>query len=135
MPENSMSDLLFDNPVNLQRLEGICLLAVSLAAWYILNGNWIILIILFLATDLSALGYLANPRIGAMLYNAFHSYPIPSVTLGYGLIFHNNILVFIGLAIFAHIGFDRSLGFGLKYVSGFRDTHLGRIGKEKKSRK
>jgi hypothetical protein len=29
----------------------------------------------------------------------------------------------------AHIGFDRALGYGLKYVAGFASTHLGRIGK------
>ena len=29
----------------------------------------------------------------------------------------------------AHIGFDRALGYGLKYATGFRDTHLGRIGR------
>jgi len=26
--------------------------------------------------------------------------------------------------------FDRMLGYGLKYASGFGDTHLGRIGRE-----
>ncbi|MEF9606012.1 DUF4260 family protein, partial [Paracoccus sp. PXZ] len=30
----------------------------------------------------------------------------------------------------AHVGFDRVLGYGLKLPSGFRDTHLGRIGRE-----
>jgi hypothetical protein len=29
----------------------------------------------------------------------------------------------------AHIGFDRTLGYGLKYPSAFGDTHLGTIGK------
>ena len=29
----------------------------------------------------------------------------------------------------AHIGFDRALGYGLKYDTGFSFTHLGRIGK------
>ena len=28
-----------------------------------------------------------------------------------------------------HIGFDRALGYGLKYANGFGFTHLGRIGK------
>jgi hypothetical protein len=30
----------------------------------------------------------------------------------------------------AHIGFDRMLGYGLKYSSSFNDTHLGRIGRQ-----
>ena len=29
----------------------------------------------------------------------------------------------------AHIGFDRALGYGLKYATGFGFTHPGRIGK------
>ena len=28
----------------------------------------------------------------------------------------------------AHIGLDRALGYGLKYATGFGDTHLGHIG-------
>jgi uncharacterized protein DUF4260 len=28
---------------------------------------------------------------------------------------------------FAHIGMDRMAGYGLKYASGFKDTHLGRV--------
>lgn len=35
----------------------------------------------------------------------------------------------VGALWLAHIGFDRALGFGLKEVSGFQDTHLGRIGR------
>ena len=34
-----------------------------------------------------------------------------------------------GLIWTAHIGFDRALGYGLKYPTGFGDTHLGRIGR------
>lgn len=26
-----------------------------------------------------------------------------------------------------HIGFDRALGYGLKYPTGFKDTHLQRV--------
>ena len=29
----------------------------------------------------------------------------------------------------AHIGFDRALGYGLKYPTSFGETHLGRIGR------
>ena len=31
-------------------------------------------------------------------------------------------------AIAAHVGWDRALGYGLKLPTGFKDTHLGRIG-------
>jgi hypothetical protein len=31
----------------------------------------------------------------------------------------------------AHVGFDRALGYGLKLPTSFRDTHLGRIGRDR----
>ena len=34
-----------------------------------------------------------------------------------------------GLIWCAHIGFDRALGYGLKYSQGFGCTHLGLIGR------
>ena len=34
----------------------------------------------------------------------------------------------VALVWFAHIGMDRAMGYGLKYETDFRDTHLGRIG-------
>ena len=34
----------------------------------------------------------------------------------------------VALVWFAHIGMDRALGYGLKYDTDFKDTHLGRIG-------
>ena len=42
------------------------------------------------------------------------------------------IMLAIALALIwaAHIGFDRLLGYGLKYGAGFGFTHLGRIGRK-----
>jgi hypothetical protein len=34
-----------------------------------------------------------------------------------------------GILWFAHVGFDRALGYGLKYETGFGATHLGFIGR------
>ena len=36
----------------------------------------------------------------------------------------------IAMIWLAHIGFDRALGYGLKYSDGFGFTHLGRIGRD-----
>ncbi|MGQ7476239.1 DUF4260 family protein [Streptococcus suis] len=33
-----------------------------------------------------------------------------------------------GLIWLAHIGWDRAFGYGLKYESGFKHTHLGDLG-------
>ena len=39
------------------------------------------------------------------------------------------LLQALALIWIAHIGLDRALGYGLKYATGFGDTHLGRIGR------
>ena len=33
----------------------------------------------------------------------------------------------------AHIAIDRAVGYGLKYPGSFKDTHLGRMGKDKEA--
>jgi Domain of unknown function (DUF4260) len=75
------------------------------------------------------LAYLAGPRAGAIGYNATHTYlPAPALALA-GVLAGAAAATMAGLIWIAHIGFDRALGFGLKYPSGFADTHLGRIGR------
>ena len=64
-----------------------------------------------------------------MVYNALHSTIGPAMLAGIGLTFDTSILLAMAATWAAHIGFDRILGFGLKYPSGFGDTHLGRIGR------
>ena len=91
------------------------------------EGGAGIFVLLFLAPDLGMLGYLAGPRVGAFVYNLFHTYLGPAVLLVVGLM-TLGAPVYWALIWFAHIGLDRALGFGLKRTSGFQDTHLGRIG-------
>ncbi|MGR9117376.1 MAG: DUF4260 domain-containing protein, partial [Gammaproteobacteria bacterium] len=79
--------------------------------------------------DLSLLSYLLNPKVGAISYNAAHSYVGAIACLGYGLANSDSTFLNAGLIWCAHIGFDRALGFGLKYSKGFGFTHLGRIGR------
>ncbi len=68
--------LLF-TPAVLVRLEGLAVfaLAITLYAWT--GGSWVIFLLLFLAPDLSMLGYLAGPRGGAATYNLVHTYTTP----------------------------------------------------------
>jgi hypothetical protein len=37
------------------------------------------------------------------------------------------VAVLVSLVWAAHIGADRAVGYGLKYPTGFEDTHLGRV--------
>jgi hypothetical protein len=68
------------------RAEGAVLLAGG-AASYRLNGEpWWLFALLLLAPDVSMVGYLAGPRVGAALYNVFHSCPLPAALGLFGLL-------------------------------------------------
>jgi hypothetical protein len=112
----------------LLRIEGLALFGVAMALYHVAGGAWWVVAVLFLAPDLSFAAYLGGPRLGAMAYNALHA-TIGPLLLGLaGLLLPSPIAVSIALIWLAHIGFDRALGYGLKYAAGFGFTHLGRIG-------
>lgn len=85
---------------------------------------WPTFLLLFLAPDLSMLGYLAGPTLGARLYNVVHSYVGPIFLAVWSLRMGADSYVTYAHIWIAHIGFDRMLGFGLKYPTAFGDTHL-----------
>ena len=108
------------------RTEGLALLIGTVWLYFHAGFDWRMFALLFLAPDLSFLGYLAGPRIGALAYNMLHSTD-GAIGLGIaGVALNNPLIIAIALIWLAHIGFDRALGFGLKYATGFHDTHLGR---------
>jgi hypothetical protein len=120
-------------PKALLRLEGLAAMALAALAFARVGGSWPMFAVLFLAPDLSTLGYLAGRRFGAAAYNAAHSYLGPAVVGAFGVALSSPIAVQVALIWVAHVGFDRALGYGLKYPTAFGDTHLGRIGKAKRS--
>ncbi|RPD38213.1 DUF4260 domain-containing protein [Chitinophaga barathri] len=83
-----------------------------------------------LLPDLSMLGYLVNTRTGAYVYNFFHHKGVALLIYFAGTWFQVEPLTFAGIVLFAHSSMDRVFGYGLKLVTGFQDTHLGRIGKK-----
>ena len=116
-------------PALLLRVEALAALA-GLAAWYqTASADWLLFALLFLAPDLSMLGYLAGRRIGAVCYNAAHSYVGPIAVIAAAQV--DTRLLPVGLIWAAHVAFDRTLGYGLKYGTAFGDTHLGLVGKRK----
>ena len=112
----------------LLRLEGLTLFAGMTLLYAVWGGYWWVYAILFLAPDLSFAGYLAGPRAGAIIYNAAHSYMAPMTLMVTGFALASPLVLSIAMIWLAHIGFDRALGYGLKYATGFGFTHLGRIG-------
>ena len=113
----------------LLRLEGLTLFAGMVLLYWIWGGSWWVFVILFLAPDLSFIAYLSDPRTGAIIYNAAHSYMAPVALLTTGFALGEPLVLSIAMIWLAHIGIDRALGYGLKYQAGFGFTHLGRIGK------
>jgi len=111
------------------QLEGLAVLAAAAAAYFILGGNGWIFGLLFFAPDLSFAGYALGSRVGAAVYNAVHSYVLPLALGVAGWLLGVELVWQVGLIFLAHAGFDRSLGYGLKYGSAFAHTHLGVIGR------
>lgn len=109
------------------RLEGLAVLAISVYFYGAQDFSWLFFVLLLLLPDLSMIGYLADARIGAFVYNIFHAYVLPLVLIGIGHAASNQTVLVIGLIWLAHIGMDRMLGYGLKYPTAFRDTHLQRV--------
>jgi hypothetical protein len=112
------------------RFEWMLVAAVATALFALIKGSWALFALLVLAPDLSMLGYLAGPRVGAAAYNLFHILLWPALLALAGLSAGNMLAVEIGLIWLVHISADRALGYGLKLPSGFQDTHLGRIGRK-----
>lgn len=114
-------------PRRLLQLEGLAVAAGSLVLYLDADFGWLLLLVLILAPDLSMLGYLGGPRLGAATYDVVHTYVGP-VALGVvGVVGDYELAVQLALVWLAHIGLDRLLGYGLKYPTGFKDTHLQRV--------
>ncbi|MEO9275970.1 DUF4260 domain-containing protein [Marinomonas sp. 5E14-1] len=112
------------------RLEAVAILILSSITYFQYNPDWRLFALLFLLPDLAILGYLASNKTGAILYNITHSLIGPAVCFGISwLVLKSELGISIGLIWLAHVGFDRTLGYGLKYAIGFKHTHLGIIGK------
>jgi len=115
----------------LLRAEGLFVLLLALVMYSKFDYSWSTFFIFFLVPDLSFFGYLKGDKIGAIAYNTAHSYAGPLVVLLLYILGSSDIFLHTSIIWFAHIGFDRALGYGLKYSRGFSNTHLGLIGKAK----
>ncbi|MFA5952238.1 MAG: DUF4260 domain-containing protein [Hyphomicrobium sp.] len=109
--------------------EGVVATAGSVLAFDTVGGNWWQFALLFLLPDLSMLGYAFNRRIGAAVYNCAHTYLAPTALASLGYLLGHHDLYQVALIWTAHIGFDRVLGYGLKYPEHFGLTHLKSVGR------
>lgn len=109
------------------RLEGLAATALSAAFYARTGASWWLFAGLWLMPDLSMLGYLGGPKMGARIYNAIHSYVTPATLAVTALLLGSPALLPYALIWMNHIGMDRLMGYGLKYPAGFKFTHLGKL--------
>ena len=123
-----MPDRHLTPPRLLLHVEGFALfVAANVGYFAVLEGGWVLYLVLFLAPDLAMLGYLAGPRVGSFCYNALHTLVGPIALAGIAWWTAWPLGLLVALIWVAHIGFDRALGYGLKYPTAFQDTHFQRL--------
>ncbi|MDA2238823.1 MULTISPECIES: DUF4260 domain-containing protein [unclassified Bacillus cereus group] len=107
--------------------EGLVVFIAAIYAYSLYEFSWIIFFLFLLAPDLSMLAYGINNHVRANIYNLFHTYIISILIVIIGAYFKIDIVIMIGLIWTAHIGMDRMFGYGLKYETDFKDTHIQRL--------
>ena len=111
----------------LLRLEGLAILLVSAYLYYVISGNWVVFVILFLLPDLTLLAYLKDNKLGSTVYNLVHNYMTVLAILVIGYLAGNDVVISVGLVLSSHIGLDRLVGYGLKYPNKDKTTHLQKV--------
>ena len=114
---------------NLLKLEEFLLFGLALLLFSQLDYGWGWYALLFLAPDVSMLGYLVSPQVGAWTYNLVHHKGLAVALYILGYLLTVPWLLFAGTLLLGHSSLDRIFGYGLKYPDSFQNTHLGRIGK------
>ena len=112
------------------KLEELAMFLLGIFAFSFLNFHWSTFLLLLFLPDLSMLGYLGGNKIGAFFYNLFHHKGLAVLVYILGVYLDIHSIQLTGIILFSHSAFDRLLGYGLKYESGFKFTHLGEIGRK-----
>jgi hypothetical protein len=114
-------------PRLLLRTEGVAAAMAAMILYVWGDHPWWLLVLLALAPDLAMVAYAAGPRVGAAAYDLVHTYTLPLTLGAVGAVADRDPAVAVALIWVIHIGVDRAIGYGLKYPSGFKDTHLQRV--------
>jgi hypothetical protein len=118
-------------PLALLRLEGALVFILSIVLYERTSASWWLFVALLLVPDLVMFAYLWSARWGAVFYNAAHSYAGPVLLIAFATARSRPEWLPYPFIWVAHIAIDRSLGYGLKYAVGFKQTHLGLLGSRK----
>ncbi|RDC56435.1 DUF4260 family protein [Pedobacter chinensis] len=114
----------------LLKLEEIAMFLFCIFLFSKLNFAWWWFPALLLLPDIGMIGYVVNQKVGAFTYNFTHHRLIATIIAFYAITYGYDGWKLIAIILFAHISFDRMLGYGLKYNDHFQNTHLGTIEKK-----
>jgi len=112
------------------KIEHLALFALGVFTFSQTGVSWWWFIGLFFLPDLSMLGYVVSPKLGAITYNIAHHFATAILIYLLGFLLNEPSLKIAGIILFSHSAFDRIFGYGLKYPDRFENTHLGIIGKK-----
>lgn len=129
MSKSPLVGSVIGGPKALLRVEGAVLFAGSIAVFALQGQQWWLYPALLLVPDIFMLGYLRNTKLGSITYNIGHSYPAAALLSVLGIALGSKLMIALGAIWFGHIGWDRLLGYGLKYATSFKHTHLGDLEK------
>ena len=114
-------------PHVLLRLEGLAVLLVAVTLFVDQAYSWWVFALLLLAPDLSLAGYVAGTPVGSVVYNLIHTSTLPLLLATVSFVVGLPLGLQLGLIWLAHIGMDRAVGYGLKYSTSFKDSHVARV--------
>lgn len=118
---------------NLLKLEELAQFLLAILLFNQLDYVWWIFPACILLPDLSMIGYIVHPKIGATIYNFFHHKLLAIIILALGFGLDHSLLTLVGVILFGHSAMDRIFGYGLKYKDNFKHTHLGWMGEKQES--
>lgn len=131
-PDFDMQDIRGDqygtkNPARrILRAEGWICVVLACFLYQAQGFAWLDFGLWFFLPDIAILVYaFGNPVVGMWAYNLTHTTIGAGIAAVLGVVLGSQLFLQIALIWLAHIGFDRRLGYGLKFHLGFRVTHLG----------
>lgn len=111
----------------LLQLEEASMFVAGLYLFSLLSYPWWMFPLLLLTPDIGMIGYLFNPKIGACIYNFFHSRITAIIAILIGSYYHLEVVMLVGIIFFSHAAMDRMFHYGLKHADSFKHTHLGNL--------
>ena len=111
----------------LLKIEELLMFLLGVCAFQTLTYSWWWFLVLLMLPDIGMLGYLVNPRIGAITYNLCHHKALAVALFLLGTNVNVQALQLVGIILFSHASLDRVFGYGLKYFDDFKNTHLGKL--------